>query len=99
VAIVFLVFAFFTKEAIRFAVACFTFVTDVSNGTFPRMLFLGVWAAAFEADYQFRITTTSFDRVSETVATITLGKWGVGDELLSGSALAEKRGRIANHKF
>jgi hypothetical protein len=51
VTVMFLVFAFFTKEAVGFAVACFTFVTDVSNGAFPFVFVLGVWAAAFETDY------------------------------------------------
>ena len=50
-AVVFLVFAFFAKEAVRRAVTCLAFVTDVSDGAFPCMLFVGVWAAAFEADY------------------------------------------------
>jgi hypothetical protein len=37
--------------------------------------------------------------VSEAVAAIALGKWGVGDEFFGGSALAEKRGRVADHEF
>jgi hypothetical protein len=97
VAVVFLVFAFFTEEAVRCAVTSLAFVTDVSDGAFPRMLLVGVWTAAFETNYQFRITATSLDRVSETVATITLGEWGVRDEFLGRSALAEKRGRVTNH--
>ena len=95
----FLVFAFFTKEAIGFTVAYFSFVTDVSDGAFPYVFILGVWAATLETYYQFGITAASFNRVTETMATITLGEWWVGDEFLSGGALAEKRGRVTDHEF
>jgi hypothetical protein len=99
VSIVFVILAFFTKEAIRLTIACFTFVSDVSDGTFPLMFIFGVRTAAFETNNQFGITTAPFDHVSKAVAAVTLGEWRVGDEFLSGGTLAEKGGRVADHEF
>jgi hypothetical protein len=93
----FVIFTFFTKETIRLTVACFTFVSDISDGTFPLMFMLGVRTAAFQTNDQFGIATAPFDRVSKAMAAITLGEWRVGDEFLSGGMLAEKGGRVADH--
>jgi hypothetical protein len=97
--VMFFVFAFFAKEAVWCAVTCLTFVTDISNRTFPFMLIFGMRAAAFETNCQFGVTTASFDRVSKAMASITLCEWRVGNELFSGGPLTEKRGRVANHEF